>query len=331
MKKSFVLCSVLIILSFLLVACVQNGGVADGSASTSQDGAVDTNGTLGQDSEQNGTAVPTKTNEVALPPIANDGSNKGTTELQTIHVKENELVKLKPTITDPDGDVVTWSFSVPLNEKGEWQTVYGDAGEYTVKLTATDGKLATTQDLTLVVDKVNVAPAISGVRDISVREGELVRFDPKVVDANGDSVTVSISEPLKSGSFATDHASAGEYTVTVTASDGELEAQKSFKLTVLDVNVKPDIQNVQDLVVAEGELVTIRPQVTDLDGDDVKVTISDPVGNDGEWKTDFTTHGEYFITVTAADGKDTVTKKVRIVVEDINKAPEIVDVSLQKR
>ncbi|MBI2573590.1 PKD domain-containing protein [Candidatus Woesearchaeota archaeon] len=314
--KSIVITSIIMAL-LLIVGCVETAP------------SVPANNNTGEGEQQAEETVPT--NEVDLPEMTNDGNKEETAPIQTIRVKENELVKLKPTVTDPDGDPVTWSFSAPLSEKGEWRTTYGDAGEYTVTLSATDSKLVTTQQLTLIVERVNVAPKIAGVRDMIVREGELVRFDPKITDANDDAITLTISEPLKSGTFATDHTSAGEYSVTVVASDGELESQSSFKLTVLDLNVKPEIKNIQDLTVAEGETVTLRPQVTDLDEDDVQITISEPVGNDGEWKTDYTNHGEYFVTITADDGKDKVTRKVRIVVGDVNKAPEIVDVSLERK
>ena len=68
--------------------------------------------------------------------------------------------------------------------------------------------------------------------------------------------------------------------------------------------------------------------MNDLDGDNVQLSIGEPVGNNGVWETSFTDHGEYMITITANDGKDIVTKKVKVIVEDVNMPPEIVDVSL---
>jgi hypothetical protein len=249
-------------------------------------------------------------------------------ELQVITVKENERIILKPTINDPDEDPVTVSFSKPLDELGEWRTQYGDAGEYTVTITADDGVLTTTKKVKLVVERVNVAPVLKGIRDITIHEGETASFEPLVADPNNDEVEVSISEPLKDGSFETDHTSAGEYAITVVASDGELETKQAFKLIVLNVNEKPEITNVDDLVVEEGELILLKPIVTDLDGDELKVTISEPVGSDGEWQTSFTDHGEYTVTIFADDGKDQVSKRVQITIKDVNKAPEIIDVTL---
>ena len=249
----------------------------------------------------------------------------------TITVKENELLSLKVNVEDPDNDSVMYTFTKPLNKSGEWKTNYGDVGEYTITLTATDGKLSSSQKIKLVVDRVNVPPVIAALKDLIVNEGEVVVVEPKVTDPNSDAVSVAISEPLKSGKFMTDHTSAGEYKIIVMATDGELESKETFSLRVNNVNMLPKISGVQDVTVKEGETVTLKPVVTDLDEDQIKLSITEPVGNSGVWKTSFTDHGEYMITITADDGKDKVTKKVRVQVLDVNMPPQIVDVSIKTK
>ena len=263
--------------------------------------------------------------EVVLPEITEETS----AEMQVITVDEDEMVQLNVRVTDPDGDNVTYSFTPPLNNQGEWKTNYGDAGEYLSTLRATDGKLTTEKALKIVVNRVNVPPTITGVKDIRVREGAVVTFTPTVADPNGDKVTTTISEPLASGTFNTDHTSAGEYQISVTASDGELETHESFLLTIDDVNELPVITNVEDLTIQEGERVEINPIVADLDEDEVVVTISEPVGDDGVWETNFMDNGVYQVKITVDDGKDTVHQTITLTVQDINMPPEIVDVSLQ--
>ena len=202
----------------------------------------------------------------------------------TVSVKENEAVKLNVKVTDPDEDPVTYTFTAPLDENGEWKTNYGDAGEYLVTITATDGKLTTEKRVNIVVERVNVPPVIAEVADIVVKEGETVTFEPTVTDPNNDAVSVNVAEPLTSGTFVTDHTSAGEYAITVLATDGELDSEKSFKLTVHDVNEKPIITGVEDITIKEGEVITIKPVVSDLDEDPLVITISQPVGDDGIWE-----------------------------------------------
>ncbi len=264
--------------------------------------------------------------EVVLPELTQESAKNE--EMQVIEVNENEMVRLNVKINDPDQDSVEYSFTSPLNKLGQWKTNYGDAGEYIVTLTATDGKLTTERQMKIVVNRVNVPPLVSSVADLHIQEGEVVSFKPVVSDPNGDKVTVTVSEPLQSGTFATDHTSSGVYQVKVVASDGELQTEKTFTLLIDDVNELPVITNLDDLAIKEGELVKIQPTVSDLDGDDLKVTISDPVGDDGVWQTGYTDHGEYFVIVTANDGKGVVTKKVKMLVEDVNMPPEIVEVKL---
>ncbi len=249
-------------------------------------------------------------------------------KLQKIEVDENELVDLKVNVEDPDQDKVEYSFSLPLNEQGKWKTNYGDAGEYIVTLTATDGELTAKKDILLIVNRVNVPPLVKEIQDKTIKEGETVALEPQVIDPNGDSVTVTVSEPLDEGLWETDHTSAGEYEITVTATDGELEAEETFILTITNVNVPPRITGLEDVEVEEGETVKIEPTITDLDDDEVELTISEPIGNDGIWKTTYVDHGTFTITVTADDGKDPVEETITLTVKDVNMPPDIVEIKL---
>ncbi len=248
-------------------------------------------------------------------------------EYQVITVKENQSINLKVNITDPDNDPVTYTFSPPLDKNGAWKTNYGDAGEYIVTITAKDRASSTEKKVKIVVARVNVPPTIAGIKDLEVDEGEVVKFAPTVSDPNKDPVTVSISGPLKEGTFVTDHTSAGDYQIKVTASDGELETSRTFQLKVNNVNVKPELENVPAQVkIKEGEIVRIEPKSSDLDGDKVTVTISEPIGDDGVWETGYTNHGTYKVVVTADDGKEKVSRNVDVFVEDVNMPPQINEV-----
>ncbi len=269
--------------------------------------------------------------DVVLPELGEETEELVVEEdLDIIAVKENELVRLKVKVTDPDKDVVTYAYSPPLNKDGEWQTNYGDAGEYIITITASDGRLTTEKKVKLAVERVNVPPVVETLHDLSAREGETVTFEPAVSDPNKDEVTVTVSEPLKSGRWETDHTSAGEYQIRVVATDGELEAEQFFSLVVEDVNVLPEISGLLETIsVKEGETVTIKPTVTDLDDDPITITVSDPVGNDGVWETGYTDHGTYLVTVTVSDGKDKIIKKVNVQVTDVNQPPLIEEVSVE--
>ena len=70
------------------------------------------------------------------------------------------MVSLVPKAEDPDKDTLTFTFTSPLDDNGEWQTNYGDAGEYTVTITASDGLLTTSKEVLIIVKKKEEAPVL---------------------------------------------------------------------------------------------------------------------------------------------------------------------------
>ncbi len=344
MKKSLVGMLILVCVAVLLAGCVQYKSYAveddpgnsdedliDEIAAIERELNLDQEGLGSDGAAGSGTGLENASaeGEVILPELGEEPEEFVSEEdLDVIAVKENQQVSLKVKVSDPDQDTVSYSFSKPLSKEGEWKTNYGDAGEYVITITATDGVHTTEKRVKLVVERVNVPPAIAPVQDIAVQEGDLVSFEPRLSDPNGDEVSVTISRPLEAGTWQTDHTSAGQYRISVSASNGELVSEAGFLLTVGDVNVLPEVTGLADLTIREGETVRIRPEVSDLDGDELTITISEPVGNDGVWDTGFTDHGVYPITVTVSDGKDRVTRKITLTVEDVNMPPEIIDVSV---
>ncbi len=247
-----------------------------------------------------------------------------------LEVMETEKVQLRISSTDEDNDKIIYTFSSPLNANGEWQTNYGDAGEYKIIVTASDGKLESKKDILLIVKKKNEAPSIEKIEDLIATEGDKVQISPKVNDVNKDELIVTISDPIgDDGLWETDHKSAGSYKVTITASDGEKQTTSNFNLRINDKNVVPVIEAIDDLTVNEGETIKLNPIVSDLDGDRVTIKISDPLGDDGEWKTGYSDNGQYKITVAASDGKSSATEEFLLTVKDVNRPPQILDIGLQ--
>src|SRR3989344_5284793 len=279
--------------------------------------------------EENASNDPATDLEVAEETVAPDEIDLDTSELQRIEVSETDLVDLQVEAEDADEDTLIFSFAPPLSEDGTWQTNYSDSGEYIVTITASDGENVVEQRVLLVVKKKNVPPLIENVPlRLEADEGDVIQLEPSVSDANKDSITLTYSAPFDAeGNWATDHTSAGEYDVEVTASDGEAKSAVQVTLLVTNVNVPPEITGLEDeIVVNEGETVTLRPVVSDLDNDQIEVSISEPVGDDGVWETSFTDNGAYTVTVAASDGKDTVSKEVKVTVNDVNVPPKIVSI-----
>lgn len=170
-----------------------------------------------------------------------EGEVKEEKELTKITVKEGELVVLKPETEDPDADAILYTFSEPLDKDGRWQTKKGDAGNYEITITASDGELTDTQKILLVVESVNKPPVLKQIADITVNEGETVSFEPVATDPDGDKVTITYSGWMTEASYTTNYDDAGTHIVTVTASDGKESASQDVIVTVNDINRPPKI------------------------------------------------------------------------------------------
>lgn len=156
-------------------------------------------------------------------------------------VKEGELVSF-PNLkaTDPDGDVIKYTFTNPLNEKGEWQTKAGDAGEYKVKISASDGKNTVVQEVVIKVLSTNKPPVIKlEKKELFVKEGETVVLKFEASDPENSNVSVSISGWMSQQSYTTTYSDAGTHKVKISASDGKQTVTEEVTVIVSDVNRPP--------------------------------------------------------------------------------------------
>lgn len=228
-------------------------------------------------------------------------------------ITEGDLVTIAPKSADPS---LAFAYSAPLDENGSWQTAVGDAGVYIVNITASNEEGSLTKQATiLVLQKANNMPVIESATVDDITEGEMATVNIIATDADNDTLSFSYSQPFDAqGNWQTQSGDAGIYNITVTVSDGIDTISEVVALTVLAGNNAPVISDAADLTVNETDTITINPTVTDLDGDDITITISDPVGNDGVWDTTYDDAGEYLITITATDGIDTVEETITVTV-----------------
>jgi len=255
------------------------------------------------------------------------------TEAIVIIVHETEAVSLAPQAEDPDNDVITYSFTTPLDDDGKWLTTYGDEGEYTITVTASDGELSTSQEVLIIVNKKEEAPTIDSFKPIELtintKEDTELSFSVEASDLNGDPLTyswkldgdeVSATESFK---YKIGFNDAGSHTVKLDISDNNQETGKIWSLTVDNVNRKPTLAELSDITVKETETVLIEPFADDPDEDLITYMISDPVGDDGVWETSYDDAGEYNIEVSASDGIDTVGQEIKVTVQNVNRPPVI--------
>ena len=246
------------------------------------------------------------------------------TRKSDISVYEGDLVSLNLHSTDPDGDKLLYTFSDPLNEDGKWQTEKGDAGFYDITVTASDGKLESKKVIVVEVKSRNKPPVITGVEDLTVNEGDLIKLEPKASDPEGDAVEISYSGFMQGSSYTTTDKDAGTHKVKVTATDSYgSSATKEITITVENVNKAPVLDKINDIIVKEGDLVKVTPIATDADGEQLTFEYGKPLNENGEWQTAEGDAGTYHATVTVSDGYDTIKVTVKITVTTLNTPPTI--------
>ncbi|MFT4250092.1 MAG: hypothetical protein ACMXYD_01890 [Candidatus Woesearchaeota archaeon] len=245
----------------------------------------------------------------------------------TVRGVEGDFIQLNTRAVDPDGDEVTLYFGEPFSTEGTWQTDIGDAGEYDVRIIASDGIENTSITILVVVDALNLPPSIRGPEVIEVREGEVVDLNIyNITDPEGDDIIVSYSGWMSSATYRTTYDDAGEYNVRIIAEDtAGNEVFKDVTVIVENVNRPPVLELAQTSIQAvEGDRINLRANATDPDGSEVTITYTEPVGTDGIWQSRVGDAGEYVITVTASDGIDEVSQEVTVELAIRNRPPVII-------
>jgi hypothetical protein len=241
----------------------------------------------------------------------------------TVTGTEGDLIKLNLKAVDPDsGDKITYEYSRPFNDNGLWQTKDGDAGKYLVKVTASDGKSSSSADVLVIITPSNKAPIIDCLDNIVVKEGDTVELKCNFFDKENDPLVIEYSGWMTSTTYTTNYESAGKHKVFVTVSDGFHNVTKTIDITVENVDRAPIFnQPLKDLTVVETDIVTITPNVSDPDGDTIKLTYSEPFDSKGVWKTVIGDAGTYPVSVVASDGTLTTKETFTLTVKMLNTAP----------
>lgn len=158
----------------------------------------------------------------------------------TISGTEGDVITLpRDLLTDPDGDRVTVTYSEPFDDKGIWKTRLGDAGEYSIDVVASDGKLTEKRTVTVRISLRNTAPTLKTIGDITVSEGETIRLPISATDREGDPLTTTVTGFMTGPTYTTTYDDAGEYTVKVIVTDGVFTTSEIVHITVLDRNRPP--------------------------------------------------------------------------------------------
>ncbi|MBT3835945.1 PKD domain-containing protein [Candidatus Woesearchaeota archaeon] len=250
---------------------------------------------------------------------------------RVFRVQETDFVKVNVNAVDPDQDRVTYAFSSPLDEKGEWQTDFGDAGEYFINITASDGNSTSVEQVKILVAKKNRAPYIKE-KKITIKENEVVDLKKVVEDHENDPLRFLFSGPFdKEGIWKPSYSDAGTYVFTFTVDDGEYKVPARVEIIVTQQNQPPEIISVfsdTNIITAkEGENLKFFVTSQDGDGDDIKTIwkfdgrlISQE--SKDSYALDFDSAGKHELELTLDDGDDSIDRKWELMVDNTNRKPE---------
>ena len=247
----------------------------------------------------------------------------------TFVIQETEQLSLQTNATDLDNDKLVTYYSPPLNQNGEWQTKYGDAGNYTSSVKVSDGVSETTQEILIIVKRKEEMPKIevySPVENpIVIKEGENIKFRVNASDLNNDQLNyIWIFDGKRlaqsqSVLYTTSYADAGLHNVTVEISDGLFTVSHEWAVEVQHVDLQKALDSIEDVTINETEIA--RLNLKELEKYGLSYTISAPIGNGNEWQTTYDDAGTYHVRVQAEGNRFAGYKDVVVKVKNVDRTP----------
>ena len=263
----------------------------------------------------------------------------------TIQVAENQTAVTTISVSDVDEDDLTLTLSgtdadsfnlstdnvLTFKEAPDFET----KSSYSITLSLTDATETVTKDVTISITNVNdIAPVFTSEATFSAAENQTAIGTITATDADGDSVTftVSGSELVITSAGVLTFASAPDYEIksiysaTVTATDGTNPTTQDITVNITNLNdTAPVFTSEATFSAAENQTAIGMVTATDADGDAITFTISGTelaITSAGVLTfisaPDYETKTTYMATVTASDVINTVDQDITVNVTDIS-------------
>jgi len=269
---------------------------------------------------------------------------------ETITVKEDELIMIKPKYGDPDGDTVQLQLiQNPKNglalKQGETWLFFPDTnynGKDTLRFSASDGTLQSEALITLQIEAVNDAP-IASDSIIKTEEGTSVQFELNATDPENNTITYRLTAAPKHGDLIINKDGKCNYTpfenyngkdsFSYRASDKSAEGNLgSVNIEVSPKNEAPQVMDATFALEEDGKL-PIKLIASDPDGDSITFSIAAQPKNGTltgsgpsyQYTPKSNYHGTDSFMVSASDGKlKSKAAKISLNVTGKNDAPSFV-------
>ena len=239
-------------------------------------------------------------------------------------------------VNDSDNSTIRWYINGTEQTGAMNQTTFTHTftqmGSYNVSVALDKGVLTDNNSWMVTVNEVNNAPEITNyapVGDVAMEENSAVDFMIVTNDPDNDTITYSWKldsqevATSQNWTYSTNYSSAGNHTVNVTISDGQLTDSQSWNVNVSNVNRAPSITSSPNITVEENQTYAYYVQATDPDSDTLSYgLIAYPTGMsiDGQtitWVPDHTQIGIHSVQVMVNDSTLNATQNFNITVTAI--------------
>ena len=249
------------------------------------------------------------------------------------------LLSITATATDADNDAVFFTAALiqgaafgnlPVGAEFDggsgqltWLPSSTQAGDYRIRITASDGAGSRSEDVLVTVTNTNQAPVMNTLPGLFTREGDQMIFAVNAGDADGEPLIFSYDGPAINGFnfdpitrtviWDVDFDSAGNYALPFSVTDPSGASDSiEVEVQVIATNRAPSIDAPQLRNAQIGETFSLVIPTADLDGDTVTLSATDlpegatlnvVAGEDVlEWTPQSFQAGTYTVRLTADDG-----------------------------
>ncbi len=283
-------------------------------------------------------------------------------EIDNYTIAEGDTLAFDVFATDDDGDFVTLKVtseppsSAFLDQIGSglgtfyWMPGSSESGFYTFTFTADDGFDGVDVDSAyFIVTNANQPPVLDSIGTQLFTEGNRRIFVIEASDPDGFIPIITASN-LPSGAllgqgdgvfvdWTPGYDQAGDYFVTFYATD-EFNAVDSevVLFRVFNVNRPPQLNPLNDTVIAENQALHLNVTASDPDGGVLFLsTFNQPLGSSFidngngtgsfDWAPNFDQSDDYIVEFVVSDGSEDVSiDSVNIIVTDVNRPPVLEDI-----
>ncbi|MBF0532952.1 MAG: tandem-95 repeat protein [Candidatus Omnitrophica bacterium] len=269
---------------------------------------------------------------------------------------EGSALTVPLSASDPDGDALTFSVSglngdAAINSETKvlsWTPAWGQAGDHTVTVSVSDGKIAAAKTFKITVNHVNRPPALNTIGTKTAYVSNMLTFTVSGYDLDlGDTVSYSVTglppgavwnQDTHTFSWVPAYNQAGKYPVTFKITDqNDASSQEIVSLIISDANLHPIIPPIElqtanhppefnplgDQTVFENQQLTFQVAATDADQDPLAYSaLNLPFGANFDksnqtfsWRPYTGQNGSYLVTFVVSDGKTKVQSPIMIKVQ----------------